>query len=479
MSGVITNRILRPRLPRALGYAALLCVLLAGLPGRAGEVSFWVWKRDLALSARQQELLRQAGTRALLWHVGSLRAEGGRWVPETTLSLPVERMNAVEYIPVFRLTPAKENPLSAEAAVDLAARIRALPQGGFPEAQIDFDCPDRLLPQYADFLRACRAAAAPLRLSATALAGWSEAPAFGKLQAGVDALYPMFYDLQPDSPTEVRAGRVLPPLDGATVARQLKSWSACRIPWHAGLPGFARVTIFDAQGRSRGHVRQWSWDAVAFNPALQTLAQPAPGVTLLRAQKDCVLGETAIAAGEIVACRVPAEEVLRDAIGQARAARAAGIAVFRLPEGGASGGWSLAEWTSLLSAQKSPAFRLARSGEAIELTNTSSIDLPPRLSGPGGSQDRGWQVEVEAGGVAAFREASAGDFAAVHGHRQPDSPQPIHVAIPLAERLTFWLADLPAGAMRRSGLLLVAPGAGPLRWRIPGSPHNAAWQSLE
>ncbi len=216
-------------------------------------------------------------------------------------------------------------------------------------------------------------------------------------------------------------------------------------------------------------------------PRSQTLAQPAPGVTLLRAQNDCVLGETAVAAGETVACRVPAEEVLRDAIAQARVARAAGIAVFRLPEGGASGGWSLAEWTSLLSAQKpaGPAFRLARSGDAIELTNTSAIDLPPRLSGPGGPQDRGWQLELEAGGVAAFREASAGDFAAVHGHRQPDSAQPVHVAIPLAERLTFWLADLPAGATRRSGLLLVAPGAGPLRWRIPGSPHNAAWQSLE
>ncbi|HEV7406187.1 MAG TPA: DUF3142 domain-containing protein [Chthoniobacteraceae bacterium] len=478
---MITNRNLRVRTPRALGWAALLCVLFAELSAGAGDVSFWVWKRELVLSARQQELLRQAGTRALLWHVGSLRAEGGRWVPETTLGLPVERMKGVDYIPVFRLTPAKDNPLSAEAAVDLAARIRALPPGGFAEAQLDFDCPDRLLPQYAEFLRACRTAVAPLRLSATALAGWSEAPAFTRLQAGVDALYPMFYDLQPDAPAEVRAGRVLPPLDGAIVARQLKSWSACRIPWQAGLPGFARVTVFDAQGKSRGHVRQWSWDAVAFNPALQTLAQPAPGVTLLRAQRDCVLGQTPVAAGETVACRLPTEAVLRDAIGQARAARAAGIAVFRLPEGGASGGWSLAEWTSLFNAQKpaGPAFRLARSGEAIELTNTSAIDLPPRLAGPGGAQDRGWQLEVEAGGLAAFREASAGDFAAVHGHRQPEAPAPIRVAIPLAERLTFWLADLPAGAARRSGLLLVAPGAGPLRWRIPGSPQNAAWQLLE
>lgn len=448
----------------------------------AGEVSFWVWKRDLALSARQQDLLRQAGTHSLLWHAGSLRAESGRWVPETALLFPGERMSGVAYTPVFRLTPSKENALSPAAAVDLAARIRALAPGGFAEAQIDFDCPNRLLPQYAEFLRVCRDALAPVRLSATALAGWSEATAFARLQAGVDALYPMFYDLQPDAPAEVRAGRVLPPLAGATVARQLKSWSACRIPWHAGLPGFARVTIFDVQGKSRGHIRQWSWDAVAFHPALQTLAQPAAGVTLLRAQKDCLLGQTAVAAGETVACRLPDETSLREAIAQARAARAAGIAVFRLPEGGASGGWSLAEWTSLLGVPKpaAPAFRLARSGEAIELTNISAIDLPPQLAGPGGAQDRGWQLEVEAGGGAtAFREASAGDFAAVHGHRQPDAPQPVHAAIPLAERLTFWFADLPAGGTRRSGLLLLAPGAGPLRWRIPGSPNQSSWQSLE
>ena len=64
----------------------------------------------------------------------------------------------------------------------------------------------------------------------------------------------MFYDLRPDSPEAFRAGRVAPLLDSAEIRRSLASWTACRIPWHAGLPGFARVTVFDAQGKSRGHL---------------------------------------------------------------------------------------------------------------------------------------------------------------------------------------------------------------------------------
>jgi hypothetical protein len=80
-----------------------------------------------------------------------------------------------------------------------------------------------------------------------------------------------------------------------------------------------------------------------------------------------------------------------------------------------------------------------------------------------------------------FREASPGEFANVFGHSDPDVPEPVRTPIPLAQRLTYWFAVLPAGQTRQTGLLQLAPGADPasLRWRIPHSSQNSSWQSVE
>lgn len=423
------------------------------------------------------------GVKKLYWHAGSWRGAEGRWVPTARTGLPAGQMPGITLVPVFRLTPGAENPLTQAAVAELGKTIRAVGQEkGLSEAQVDFDCPDRLLPAYAVFLRALRPAVAPLRLSATALAAWSERSDFAELQAGADELFPMFYDLQADLPAEVRHGRVRPILQVVETARQIEAWSACRIPWHAGLPGFARVTVFDPQGNSRGHLRAWSWDSIVFLPALRTAGAPGAGVTLLRAETPCYAGQTPIAAGETVACRWPMREDLLSAMDQARKAGAAGVAIFRLPEGTASGGWSLPQWGELIRGAEAsaPTLRLSRDEEALVLTNISQADLPPRISGSGGSLDRGWQVEIEAGGVAGFREAAAGEFAAVYGHVHPDQEAQMSAPIPLAERLTFWFANLTVGESRRTGLIQLAPGIDfkSVRWRIPGSPQNSAWQPL-
>jgi hypothetical protein len=128
-----------------------------------------------------------------------------------------------------------------------------------------------------------------------------------------------------------------------------------------------------------------------------------------------------------------------------------------------------------------PKLRLRLRGNALELTNVSASDLPPRLQGPNGPHDSGWQLELESTAGAIFREAGPGEFAQVFAHLAPDSAEPQRVAIPLAQRLTFWFADLRAGQARQGGLLQFAPGANSasLRWRIPTSPWNSTWQSLE
>ena len=89
--------------------------------------------------------------------------------------------------------------------------------------------------------------------------------------------------------------------------------------------------------------------------------------------------------------------------------------------------------------------------------NDSDLDLPPRCDASG----RGYGLELELpGGGPGWREALPGDFYRVTGHvfNAPPEGKPVPVAIPLARRLTFWFAGLPAHAALTTGLVQLAPG---------------------
>lgn len=57
------------------------------------------------------------------------------------------------------------------------------------------------------------------------------------------------------------------------------------------------------------------------------------------------------------------------------------------------------------------------------------------------------------------------------------------VAIPLARRLTFWFAGLPAHATLTTGLIQLAPGIDPaaVRFRVPvpDLPDSSTWQTTD
>jgi len=476
-----------PRFTPGLLLAALCAALafhLGALPVRAFETTWWVWHRSAPLSDDESQILASEGVRKLYWHAGTLRSEGEGWHLEGRLNLPEKGSAAIALAPVLRLSADGALPLGAAAAESVSQILmEAARRAEAGEVQIDFDCSDRRLSDYAGFLAKCRARIAPIRLSATALAGWSKAQAFEKLQAGVDSLMPMFYDLVPDAPSEVRAGRALPLVDAASLANQIESWRTCRIPWFAGVPNFARITVFDREGRSRGHLREWDWDSICFNPVLALRAQPAPGVTLLQAGSDAVLVNTPVSKGETIACRRPDLVQLAQTLAVAEKAGATGAAIFRLPGAGSQGGWSLRQMDTLLRERTAcaPEFKLRRTPHGLEMINISVSDLAPRLAGKSGDHDRGWQLEVESSAGAVFREASPGEFANVFGHAEPDAAEPRRVQIPMAQRLTYWFADLRAGQSRQTGLLQLAPGveAASLRWRIPHSSENSQWQPIE
>ncbi len=465
--------------------AAILLCQIQAWAAPAWETTYWVWHRESPLSAEEVRGLGRQSIRKLYWHAGTLRAGGSAWILEGRLQLPSNAVAAsLAIVPVLRLSIDGAMPLEEAASESVSAVLaEALQQSGASEAQIDFDCPDRRLAEYAVFLARCRARIAPAKLSVTALAGWSRSPAFENLQASADLLLPMFYDLLPDRPSDVCEGRVLPLVDAGSMAKQLASWRACRVPWLAGLPNFARVTIFDASGRSRGHLRAWDWDAICFSPNLELRSPSVSGVTLFTVVSDTVIADTPVKKGETVACRWPDPAQLVTAISALKNSGASGLALFRLPGSGTQGGWSLRQLETLLREDQAgqPDLKVRRALHGLEVSNVSESDLPPRLAGPDGPRDRGWQIEVESSAGAVFREANPGEFAHVFAHADPDAAEPRLVATPLAQRLTYWFSELRAGQSRQTGLLQLAPDAAfsSLRWRLRGSAQIFPWQPIE
>jgi len=455
--------------------AALLCAVAFSVPAEAAD--YWVWHRTSPLTAEETKALTAQGVTTLYWHVGEMRQQAGRWRWKTPPRSLKNAAPGFRVVPVVRLNPETRQPFAPAATMDaLVSELRTV-AGESGTLQIDYDCPDRLLPEYAAALTAMRRAIP--HLSITALAQWPRVKGFKALARAVEEIVPMFYDLQAD-PTGVSADSPPPPLlDPAQLETVIRPWSACPIPWRAGLPNFARLTVFDRTGVSRGQIPNWLWEDFCFHKSLHTLAPTRLGVTLFRAATDTRVAATPVAKDEFVASRFTDRAALAQAISIARAAGAKDVVFFRLPDGTGPAGWSLADLSNVAPDQHPRLILRAAADDRLELINDSPIDLGPRLSGEKHDRDRGYALEIDAP-APLFREALAGDFWRVGAHAQPDAKKPVAVAVPLATRLTFWFSDLRAGAALHTGLLQLAPGASLInvRYRILNSAENDAWKPV-
>jgi hypothetical protein len=444
-----------------------LCLCSHAVAGDSGE-SFWVWERREGLDNAEVAALHRCGVHVLYWKAGELTNHGDTWEGDPDW-LTFSSESGIRIVPVVRLVSSERSPFTGASLQELLSMLKSA-AFRYDELQIDYDCPDRLLGQYAAALTQLRRMVP--RLSATALAGWSHSPAWLQLQSSVDELFPMFYDLEAD-PKLGTGEAPLPLLDPAKVERELQEWRSCKIPWEAGLPSFSRVTLYGSDGVARGHLRAWTWDDVCFAPALITSGSTELGVTLFRATAPGRLADAEFKAGDSVAARWPDREALGELASAAKAAGAAGVVYFRLPDSGDPSGWSLSQ---IINPQAAPRLEISRSGpQQLVLLNDAGGDLAPRLSGTAGL-DRGYALELDAPGPV-FRDALEGDFWRVTAHADPDTaPHP--VPIPLATRLTFWFSHLRAGESLRTGLIQLAPGAdlGQVRYRI--IPGVTQWQPI-
>jgi hypothetical protein len=452
----------------------VMTVLLLWLSGhamaRGFETSFWVWDYSNDISETELMALSQSGVHVLYWQAGELTNHGDKWEGGGNAgTVESNVISGVRIVPVFRLVSSERSPFTGTSLRHLLSTLQSETYG-CNEIQIDYDCPDRLLGQYAAALTQLRRLVP--RLSATALAGWSHSSAWLQLQSCVDELFPMFYDLEAD-PT-LGAGKLpLPLLDSTQVKRELEEWQTCKIPWQAGLPSFARVTLYNPEGASAGHLRAWTWDDVCFDPALITSGSTQAGVTCFHVTEQGSLEDVPVQAGETVAARWPDLAAVREVALAVKAAGAGGIVYFRLADSTDPSGWSLSQITH---PDAVPLLVLSRSGsQQLELGNHADGDLAPRLSGTAGL-DRGYALELDAP-APVFRDAEEGDFWRVVGHANPDTaPRPVTIA--LATRLTFWFSHLRAHESLHTGLIQLAPGTdlGRIRYRI--TPGDSQWKSI-
>lgn len=460
------------RYPATIVAAAMLL----GLPvrARAFETSFWAWQRSEPLSEKERAELSALRVRTIYWQAGELENSGETWRWKARFPRPQSGPGELRFVPVVRLESRERSPFSPASLEALLSALSTATKNA-DELQLDYDAPDRLLADYAAALKKIRALAP--RLSITALPGWSRGSAWRIFEGSVDELFPMLYDFEPDPVIEGTAP--LPLVDPEKLERALAQWDECRIPWRAGLPAFARVTLFDASGTSRGHIRDWSWDALCFNKALLTLRQVGLGVTLLKSRAPTRITNTPIKADQLLAVRWPDRAGLGRVIDRAKKTSARGMVFFRLPDSTAPSGWSLRQ-LGHLEATPRLLVRKIKGSQELELVNESDADLEPRLSsGRAESQlDRGYALELDAP-AAIFRDAQEGDFWRVAGHAETGEVRR-PVALPLATQLIFPFSHLRARQSLRTGMIQLAPGESfdQLRYRIRNGSGDSAWTNI-
>jgi len=399
---------------------------------------FWVWHRGSDFTPAELAALAASGGGRIYRQLGEFGWQGGKWSPRPVAGGGAEDLTGV--VPVLRLDAGRatlETPGAAQAVARWLKFHR--PEQAWRRLQIDYDCPDRLLPRYARFLSDLRGLLNIHELSVTALAGWIGAANFKALAGAVDELVPMFYDLRRDAPAEVLAGRFVP-MVGRETRKWIARWKSCRTPWRAGLGSLERLSLFAADGSIVGHLRDWSPENLATRTDLEFI-QSIPGeLAVWRVSRDGSLRGTSLRAGQLLVWRTPDDVQSLAAVEAAKDAGAAGIVWFAMPGPGLRGARTvphLAELTRQRMPLAAPVV-MVRKG-AVVLLNTGTGDLAAR---PG---EQLWRVWVDAGENGLFAPAPG-----MFSEMRADEGLPIAYA----RRVGLSFPALPAGAELSS-----APGS--------------------
>ena len=341
-------------------------------------------------------------------------------------------------IPVIRLESTIKNP----SEIDPEALAKWARDAGVTKSiQFDYDCPSGLLSVYAKLLQGFREAFGPVELSTTALGDWCYSKQWPDLEAVVDGVYPMLYDVLPERKQEAfHPEQVRPLVDSDYLKRLISKWDAVTsIPWRAGLPNFTRLSIF-RDGRSKGHIRSWSLDGLIENSDLEFKGD-SPGVSYFRVSSSTRVGGIPLQTDDWLCIRYCERCELRTVIEALRVTSARGIVWFQMPRRDlASSGWSTTEVANQFTG--TPVLKAFFRDNRLILTNSGGGDLPPALDYGGHKIKLSWTRPF-------LREFIPGDFR-IAGILQNDRSVPLVAATELQLRFS----RLRAGESIASGLIL-------------------------
>jgi hypothetical protein len=437
-------------------FVAAGCAAVSGF-----ETEYWAWQRSEPPSPQEMAELEAQGVRAIHWQIGELVQNGAAWRWSAHFDLPANN-GGLRFVPVVRLVSRERTPFTPQANESLFSALASATKGA-AELQIDYDAPDRLLRDYAALLKQLHKLVP--RVTITALPHWAHNAAAGEFRGAAEELLVMLYDFEPDP----KGAPPLPLIVPEKIDRYLAEWNAVRMPWRVGLPVFARVTVFDADGKSRGHVRTWNWDDVCFSSALEVAAPTNLGVTTFRATRDTRVDNASVRAGQLVTARMPDRAALGRAVSAARATNARGVVFFRFPDSTDPSGWSLRQ-AGHLEAAPQLSVNLNPETSQLELVNQSDADLAFATT----AGERGYALQIEAP-ASVFRDAGEGEFWRVTGEADGRA-----VAVQLATRLTFRFSHLRARQALRTGPIRLAPAANfsQAQWRILNFDSQTQWQPV-
>jgi hypothetical protein len=447
-----------------------IAVLASAIPlaSSAHDVRYWVWQRDDPLDEQELAELEAQKIDTIYWQAGELENTRETWHWKARFNFPSSNTAHIHFVPVVRLVSKEQQPFSDRSITALLASLSSV-SANHDELQLDYDAPDRLLGDYAGALK--RVHGLVSRLTIAALPHWSRADYLKLLESNVDELLPMLYDFEAEPVLKDQSP--LPLISPEKISRLIEAWRSCRKPWRAGLPVFARLSVYDANQKLRGQIRNWNWDELCFNPSFQIAHGGQFDTSILRATKSTSIANTAIHPGDEVIVRQVDRTALRGAISSALRAGAQGVVFFRLPDSTASSGQSLRQ-LGHLEAGPRLTLRKPADSETLELSNAGDGDLEPRFSSSG-VDACGYALEIEAP-TSIFREAQPGDFASVNAFAGEKSAK-----VPFATRLRFHFAQLRAKENLRTGLIQLAPAADfrQTRYRILNIEGAPPWRSLE
>src|SRR4029077_3659286 len=131
----------------------------------------------------------------------------------------------------------------------------------------------------------------------------------------VDGLLPMLYDYEAEP--VLKEHSPLPLIAPDKISKLIQDWRNCPKAWRAGLPTFARLSVYDANEKLRGQIRNWNWDELTFNRNLVSASGGQWGNFILNAARSTSIANTPIRPNEEVIVREVDRAVLRDAIANA------------------------------------------------------------------------------------------------------------------------------------------------------------------